>query len=139
MTELLVRGNTQAQIVSLMAADDAMHNPVTTAPWSKDTIYKDVKLARERWQEQTRLHYDIHVSRILGQIRAVRIEAWNQEDLGTVLKTLDQEVKLLGLDKVTKSDLDWKKELREAGVDPNRTFEDLVQSTYERLEASREE
>ena len=80
-----------------------------------------------------RLNYDIHVSRILGQIRAVRKAAWKEMRLETILRTLDQEVNILGLDKIAKEELDWKREMREIGVDPAETFEGLVQSTYEKM------
>jgi len=136
ISELLCRGHTQYRIWEELAADEQYYNPRTEQPWSLGTVQEDIRHIRQMWQEQVRLHYDIHVSRLLGQIRAVRKAAWKEERLDTVLKTLDQEVKLLGLDKATKVDMDWKQEMRKAGVDPSETFDDLVQSTYEKIMAA---
>ena len=133
VAELLVRGNTKHQIYDEMVAGGKYINPKTDAPWSYDTLRADIKKIRERWEAEVRLNYDIHVSRILGQIRAVRKAAWKEMRLETILKTLDQEVKILGLDKIAKEELDWKREMREIGVDPAETFEGLVQSTYEKM------
>lgn len=137
VAELLVRGHTRYEIHEIMAGEEYI-NPKTNEPWSLYTLGRDARAVQKQWEKEALLHYDIHVSRILGQIRAVRKRAWESDDMNTVLRTLDQEVKLLGLDKLTKTEIDWKEELRKAGIDPTLTFNDLVQSTYERLLASEE-
>ena len=137
VAECLVKGMTRYEITEELAAAGHI-NPRTERPWGVSTVRSDVKKIREKWEAEVRLHYDIHVSRILGQIRAVRKAAWNEIRLGVILKTLEQEVKLLGLDKIAREELDWKKEMREIGVDPAETFESLVQSTYEKMVAAGE-
>lgn len=137
VAELLIRGHTRYEIQEIMAKEDYT-NPSTGDPWTLYTINRDAQVIQKQWEKEALLRYDIHVSRILGQIRAVRKKAWESEDLNTVLRTLDQEVKLLGLDKLTKTEIDWKEELRKAGIDPAQTFNDLVQSTYERILATEE-
>lgn len=133
VSELLAKGMTSYQIAMEMEADDQYRNPDTGRPWCVDTIKSDMQSIRKRWRQEALLNYDIHVSRILGQLRQVRLSAWKSMDLNTILKTLDQEVKLLGLDKATKSEIDWREEMRKAGVDPASQFESLVQAAYENM------
>lgn len=132
VAELLVKGNTLNQIWEEMDTDEDYRNP-KGKPWGITAISNDVKYIREQWQKIAQLHYDVHISRLMGQIRAVRKTAWAQNELPLVLKTLEQEIKLLGLDKASKTDIDWKEALRNRGINPTETFEDLVQSTYERM------
>ena len=133
VTELLVKGNTQNQIWEEMSADEDYRNPSTGKPWTIGPIGDDIKYVRDQWRKIAQLHYDIHIGRLMGQIRAVRKTAWAQNELPLVLKTLEQEIKLLGLDKASKTDIDWKEALRNRGINPAETFEDLVQNTYERM------
>jgi hypothetical protein len=132
VTELLVKGNTPSQIWEEMVADEDCRN-AAGKPWHVQTLAKDIKFVRKQWQQIAQLHYDVHISRLMGQIRAVRKAAWADHELPIVLKTLEQEIKLLGLDKASKTDIDWKEALRNRGINPTETFEDLVQSTYERM------
>ena len=138
VAECIVRGLSKYETLNELTAIGYI-NPRTEAPWGIGTVTADTKRIREMWEQEVRLHYDVHVSRILGQVRAVRKVAWAQLDLNTILKTLEQEVKLLGLDKATAADLDWKEEMRKAGIDPAREFEELVQSAYSRMIAAAEE
>ena len=133
VAELLVKGNTVNQTWEEMSADDDYRNPQTGKAWGIKAISADIKFVREQWQKIAQLHYDIHIGRLMGQIRAVRKTAWARDELPLVLKTLEQEIKLLGLDKASKTDIDWKEALRNRGINPTETFEDLVQSTYERM------
>jgi len=133
VAELLVKGNTQNQIWEEMSADEDYRNPQTGKPWAIGAIGDDVKYIRDQWQKIAQLHYDIHIGRLMGQIREVRKTAWASNELPIVLKTLEQEIKLLGLDKMSKTDIDWKEALRNRGINPTETLEDLVQSTYERM------
>ena len=133
VTELLVKGNTMNQIWEEMDADEDYRNPKGKS-WGMSAISNDVKYVRERWQKIAHLHYDVHIGRLMGQIRAVRKTAWAQNELPIVLKTLEQEIKLLGLDKASKTDIDWKEALRNRGINPLEKFEDLVQSTDELVE-----
>jgi len=132
VTELLVKGNTLNQIWEEMDADPDYRN-LRGKSWGITAISNDVKYVREQWQKIAQLHYDIHIGRLMGQIRQVRKTAWARDELPLVLKTLEQEIKLLGLDKASKTDIDWKEALRNRGINPTETFEDLVQSTYERM------
>ena len=132
VAELLVKGNTINQIWEEMGADEDYRN-LKGRPWGVAAISNDVNYVRKQWQKIAQLHYDIHIGRLMGQIREVRKTAWARDELPLVLKTLEQEIKLLGLDKASKTDIDWKEALRNRGINPTETFEDLVQSTYERM------
>ena len=138
ISELIARGKTFRQIHEELSLDENFRNPLTGRPWNIATIKSDVKVISTEWKKIAMLHYDVHVARLMGQILEVRKRAWEQDRLPVILKTLEQEMKLLGLDKMSKTEIDWKEQLRKAGVDPNRTFDDLVQSTYERLVAAGE-
>lgn len=132
VAECIVKGMSKYEIRDEVTARGIL-NPSTGEPYGPETIRSDTKRIQELWEQEVKLHYDIHVSRILGQIRAVRKQAWAELKLDVILKTLEQEVKLLGLDKATAADLDWKEEMRKAGVDPAVEFEALVQSAYQRM------
>ena len=112
VSELLVRGFTRSQILEALEKDERFFNPRTGKPWSMQVVKDDVKLLRNRWQKEALLNYDIHVSRILAQIREVRRKAWTEENLALVLRTLKQEIDLFGLEAATKQQIDWREELR---------------------------
>jgi hypothetical protein len=134
VAELLCKGYTRSQISTMISEDPEFFNPDTGQPWGRNAVYEDSRYLRSKWQKAALANYDVHVSRVLAQIREVRRQAWKQMDFKTILRTLDQEVKLLGLDKATKSEIDWREEMRKAGVsDPSQEFETLVQEAYQRM------
>lgn len=131
VSELLVRGYTRSQILEELDKDEKFFNPRTGKSWDISVVKRDVDILRKRWQEEALLNYDIHVSRIMAQIREVRRKAWAEENLSIVLRTLKQEIDLFGLEAATKQQIDWREELRKAGVnDPSKQFEDMVQEAY---------
>lgn len=94
-----LRGMTCQQIVALLADQDII-NPRTKQPWSVATISKDLKIIEEGWREETFKNISDHRSRVLAEIQEVKRTAWLSGKHSIILRAIDQEVSLLGLNEL---------------------------------------
>ena len=94
-----LRGMTCQQIVALLA-EQGIINPRTEEPWSVATISNDLTTIEEGWREETFKNISDHRSRVLAEIQEVKRTAWQAGKHSIILRAIDQEVSLLGLNEL---------------------------------------
>lgn len=94
-----LRGMTCEQIVAILS-EQGIINPRTNEPWSATTIAKDLKVIEEGWREETFRAISEHRARVLAEIQEVKRSAWMAGKHSIVLRAIDQEVGLLGLNEL---------------------------------------
>lgn len=114
VAKLMVRRLTQRQIEANLPALDCIDTN-TGKPWGVMTINRDVKALRKQWREDAAGDTDQHQANILAELAEIKRVAWGAEipgtkelypDMTTLLKAINQECKILGLDAPTKYKLE---------------------------------
>lgn len=105
VAQLVLRGLTAREIVVALARpiDDnnrtpPILNPRTGAPWSLGTIGADLIALKAEWNRRANAAFDEHRARQLAEVAELKRAAWAARRYDTVLKALEREAKLLGLD-----------------------------------------
>lgn len=93
------RGLTVAAITALLA-DKEVLNPRTEAPYSQATIAKDIHIIEQRWKDEMLENVTSHRARVLAELREVKIAGWTTGKHSIVLRAIEQEVNLLGLNEL---------------------------------------
>jgi len=75
-------------------------NPITKQPFALSTISNDIKDIEERWMDEMMNNISHHRSRVLAELRETKSAAWKAGQLSIVLRAIDQEVQLLGLNEL---------------------------------------
>ena len=73
-------------------------NPDTNLPWTYRTVARDMLVIRKQWREDAKREIAEYTAEQIAELREVRRKAWTLVRLDTVLRSLAQEAKLLGLD-----------------------------------------
>jgi len=113
--------------------------------------YDLIKLTRQ-WQWEALVDLDDAKARALAELRHLQKTFWNAWFLSAgeggvgnprflrgVLSCLDKKCEILGLNAAKQLDLDWKSELRLAGIDSksaDELYEELVQLTMDHFKKS---
>ena len=95
VAELRLRGLSMREIAKALA-ERGIINPVDGTPYSQQTIKNDIDALRKEWKDRAIKDITEHMARQLAEIEQVRRKAWADDDLTTVLKALELEMKLLG-------------------------------------------
>jgi hypothetical protein len=98
---LRLRHGTTREIVAALANRAEGRNPTTGEPWDHTTIHRDIKALEKQWREVAHERIDKHKATHLAELREVRRAAWqanNGPKLFYVLKSLEQEARILGLE-----------------------------------------
>ncbi len=99
VAQLVLRGLTAREIVAALASgDNRIINGRTGEPWSLGTIGSDLIALKAEWNRRAAEAYDEHRARQLAEIAEVKRAAWAKGRYDTILKALEREAKLLGLD-----------------------------------------
>ena len=94
-----LRGMTSADIVVFLT-EQGIVNPRTEEPWSVTTINNDINFLEDKWREEMFKNITDHRSRILAEIGEAKRAAWKTGKLSLVLRAIEQEVNLLGLNEL---------------------------------------
>ena len=73
-------------------------NPDTQEAWSSATLAKDIVYLRRQWRAEFEADKIVLLSEHMAGLRMLRGDAWDQNDLSTVLRSFKQEAELMGLD-----------------------------------------
>jgi len=91
-------------------ADEGMKNPDTGESWDASTIKRDIEELLRDWQDAARVDTRIHVAKQLAELDEVKQSAWSKlkgdKALAIVIRALEREAKLLGLDASIKLSVD---------------------------------
>jgi len=94
-----LRGMPSTDIATLLA-DKGILNPRTNNPWSVATINKDIIELEAVWRDEMFSNISDHRARVLAELKETKAAAWRSGKLSLVLKAIDQEVSLLGLNEL---------------------------------------
>lgn len=94
---LKIRGLSNREVVKALAKA-GFNNPATGEPYGNDTVDRDVRWIRGRWQERHEGEMAEHRAFQLATIREGLRVAWAREDLAEIRLYLKREAELLGLD-----------------------------------------
>lgn len=97
VARLSVHGLTVREITDELERQ-GMTNPSTGRAWGRSTIQCDLDALRTEWRERAIADVTEHRARLLEELRQVKRAAWDQGDLGNVLRAISQERALLGVD-----------------------------------------
>ena len=94
-----LRGMTTQEIVDLLTAQEVV-NPRTGKPWAISTINADIKETERTWRDEMFTNISDHRARVLAELRETKKAAWQTGKLSLVLRAIQQEVDLLGLNEL---------------------------------------
>lgn len=97
VAHLRVRHLSQRDIVKALAQQGDI-NPISGKPWSLGQINADVKAIEKMWREEMLKDMTIHKAAVHAEITEVKRQAWADQSMDLVLRSLQQERALLGLD-----------------------------------------
>lgn len=118
-----LRHVTLREIVDALARSGEQ-NPATGKPWSLFAVHADSKALDAEWRAEAAKDTDTHKSAMLAELREVRRKAWAEGSLAIVLRSLQQEAQLLGLDEPAKIDIGVyvRRMAEEMGLDPDEAM-----------------
>jgi DNA-binding transcriptional MerR regulator len=102
VASLRLRGLTVREI-QMALAEVRKFNPKDGTPWGLATIQRDIDALKKRWREDAAANFAEHQAKLNAELNELKRQAWRNEDLANVLKAIEQQRKLLGLDAPTKS------------------------------------
>ena len=105
-----LHGATMREIVEALWKSNEV-NVKTGNPWSLRTIHTDLKAIQKAWQEDAMRDIAEYTAEQIAELREVRRKAWAFNKLDTVLRSLAQEAKLLGLDAPDKLNIGGQQEI----------------------------
>jgi len=94
-----LRGLSISDIYALFAKESII-NPRTNEPWSMATIQNDLRELENQWKEEAMKNTADHRARVLAEIKEAKASAWKTGKLSLVLRAIQQEVDLLGLNEL---------------------------------------
>jgi len=102
VARLRARGLTEREIVRALAAESSpvRVNPHTGQPWSLGTVCSDLKVLIAEWRERALGEIATLRGNQLAEVAEIKRKLWAEDfDAFALLKALEREAKLLGLDK----------------------------------------
>lgn len=78
-------------------------NPENNEPYTHTTIINDLKALKAEWRKSAGAAIAEHQAMQLAEIQQLKKAAWGGKDYGVVLRCLEREAKLLGLDEVSEN------------------------------------
>lgn len=93
VARLRLQGKTHREIIAALG-----DNPKTKRPWSLGVINKDLQAIHAAWKASAVADIAEHKARVLAELSEVKRAAWEAKDLANLLRALQQETRLLGLD-----------------------------------------
>jgi hypothetical protein len=96
VARLRLRGLSTREISAKLMESDICH-PNGSA-WSYVTIASDIKALAAEWRRQAEAVTGEHIGRQFAQIQEAMRAAWKEGDLSALIRLMDREAKLLGLD-----------------------------------------
>lgn len=95
----MVRGLTASEI-AVRLEEEGLLNPDSEQPYSIGTIVSDIRAIEEEWHDDMLMDISDHRARVLAEIRELKNSAWQMGKLPIVSRAIEQEVGLLGLNKL---------------------------------------
>lgn len=100
-----LRGFTNEEITQLLA-EKGVTNPRTGDPYTIQTVAKDINELEGRWMSDMLSDVSSHRSRVLAELRETKAAAWKAGNFNIILRAIDQEAKLLGLNELERMNVE---------------------------------
>jgi len=127
VASLRLQGKTQREIEAELPGLGVI-NPKTSKGFTLAIINSDLKAIREEWRAEAVQDIAEHVARVLAELREVKRAAWSEKAFGDILRAIEKECKILGIDSPDKQIVveatveqvigllpeTWQKEIRDA-------------------------
>ena len=101
IASLRLRGMTQREIETNLPTLKIV-NPRTGQRWSLGTINKDLQAIHQEWVKEATLAIGEHKANLLAELRELKRAAWEARDFQAILRAIDKECKILGVEAPTK-------------------------------------
>lgn len=98
VAELVAQRFTQREIEDMLAQDGFI-NSDTGEPFSLGTVNADIKVLRAGWQRDAKQAIGTHRAEMLAEIQEVKRAAWRDKNHALVLKSIETQATLLGLNR----------------------------------------
>lgn len=90
------------QRIAAHLAHEELLNPISKAPWSLETIHRDMQALKAEWKARREQAVEQHIAAHLAKLERVQERTWHAEQWSAYLTALEQQAKLLGLNAPTK-------------------------------------
>lgn len=100
IASLRLRGMTQREIEQNLPRLKIV-NPRKGKPWSLGTINKDLQAIHEEWVKEATRAIAEHKANLLAELRELKRAAWAEKDYQAILRAIDKECKILGVEAPT--------------------------------------
>lgn len=81
--------------ITLALADEGLINPVSRAPWSLDTIHKDMAALKAEWKARRHQAVELYMDMHLAKIERVQEESFKDRQWFAYLQALEKQAELL--------------------------------------------
>lgn len=98
VAELVAQRFTQREITDTLAQEGFI-NLDTGEPFSLGTVNADIKVLRAGWQRDAKQAIGTHRADMLAEIQEVKRAAWGEKNLAIILKAIETQATLLGLNR----------------------------------------
>lgn len=98
VAELAAQRKTQREIAEMLAAEGLI-NPETEQAWSLGTINADLQTVRKSWQRDAKQALGTLRAEMLAEVNEVKRAAWRDNNYALVLKGIETQAGLLGLNR----------------------------------------
>ncbi|MCR9292057.1 MAG: hypothetical protein NXI32_05010 [bacterium] len=105
IASMRLRGATLLEIQEMLTAEGIVNHDRGGKPFSRAMISKDVKVIRETWAKKVLADSQEYYGRLLAEIQELKKASWSRGNHELVLKCLEREARMLGLDKPIKLDI----------------------------------
>jgi hypothetical protein len=96
VTRLRLRHLSLREIVQELD-QQGIRNPRTHEPYDLTTIHRDIRALEREWEERAAEDMARHKGELIAELREARRQAWDDDKLSYVLRSIEQEAKILGL------------------------------------------
>ncbi len=86
--------------ITIWLEEEGLVNPESGKPWSITTISNDLKEIKKEWTDVMLQDITSHRARVLAEFGEVKNAAWKAGKLDTVLRAVNGEIALLGLNEL---------------------------------------
>ena len=93
---LRLRGMVLDEIVTSLGTLGVV-NPETQQPFGRTTVHNDLRYLEAQWRDEAAELHELHKARVLAELRELRRAAWQDKKFGIVLRGLQAEADMFGL------------------------------------------
>ena len=130
VAKLRLRGLSSREIVKALTKLGCLN--AKGNPWNHTTVCDDIIALEQRWREESLQDTRLRAAQIDAELNEIKRNAWKQDDMTTLLKAIQQQRDLLGLDLVAEIEAKIKaKQLEQLAEDSTDTPDEPRRFVFE--------